>query len=216
MRNLYLTTMLLMLAAVNYGQSIEYSASLSNYTIRTSLYFHNEKLEEYKSYTSLINMGLGYYFPLYTPTSEFAIGANGTIQAGVRIASNMYSEIFADFGLPVTAVIRYGAGSTREAILPVGIGLGAGYRLNAMLLPEGDPMGLNSDSEFGIYLRPYFFGEIVFDYQKRNKDFFDNFKIQYAIQPVYKKLFYGSGQEKDKDKRMYYYNLSLIKFLPID
>ncbi len=200
------------------GQSKELSMSLSSYNVDIALQTDagSTEVTEWRDVAKLFNGGLGYYIPIYTPHSEVGIGVNAAVTLGASYQSTSSHAIYADLGLPVTATFRYGAGSTREAYSPVGIGLGAGYRLNGVLVPDGDPFYIQEDPVVLTMFKPYLFVELVLDYQKRDRSFFDNFKIQFAIQPSHTKTGYSPDMESDISGKMSYYSISFIKFNALD
>lgn len=172
------------------------------------------QLYESKDLNNFFNASWGYYVPLYSPNPNVGFGFNAFLYGGFRIYSTGNNAILADVGLPVTASFRLGAGSTRDAYFPVGVGFGAGYKLNTWIV-DRNPFERH-DATFVTFCRPYIFTELVFDYQKRNNSFFDNFKIQLAIQPKCSKTVYDSESRENINYKMSYYNLSFIKFLSID
>jgi hypothetical protein len=211
---------LLLLVTITIGlsaQSRELSILLSSYRMEIT----NQKYIDQADYiparlvNSLYGAGFGYYIPVFTPAPNFGIGINASVNIGKSYHSTSSNEIIVDLGLPVTAAFRYGAGSTREAYSPFGIGIGGGCKLNAALV-DGDPFYLEEDPIVLTTLKPFMFVEIVLDYQKRNRNFFDNFKIQFAIQPPITKSGYSNSQEANIISKMTYYNISFIKFNALD
>lgn len=219
MKRTLLFCLLVFVTAGVSGQSRELSLSFSNYRIERSEYEMvngSNELWNTEEVSRLCNLGYGYYIPVFSPDPNIGIGVNASIHGGLRWSSNAFHEIFGDFGLPVTATVRYGAGSTREAYSPVGIGLGAGYKLNAMLVPSGDPFYVKEDPFVLTFFRPYLFAEFVLDYQKRDRSFFDNFKIQFAFQPAYNQTSHDQISGEESISKMYYYSISFIKFNALD
>lgn len=219
MKKTLLFCLLVFIAAGVTGQSRELSLSFSNYRVERSEYEMvngNKELWNSESVNQLCNFSFGYYFPVYCPHPNIGMGVNASIHWGICYSSNASHDVFSDLGLPVTVALRYGAGSTREAYSPVGIALGAGYKLNAMVVPSGDPFFIKEDPFLLSFFRPYLFAELVFDYQKRDRSFFDNFKIQFAFQPVKNQSGYSSALGTDINSKMYYYSISLIKFYTLD
>lgn len=219
MKRLFLSSLILIIVLNANGQSRELSISSSTYRIEVSKYYYDggsEELYTWEDVSSLFNMGMGYYIPVFTPEANLGIGVNATFTGGLRYHSNSDNEIYGDFGLPVTAVFRMGAGSTRDAYNPVGIGLGAGCRVNAVLAPWGDPFYIESGITSRVLFNPYLFAELVLDYKKRGRSLFDNFKIQFAFQPS--SIFSGidSYTGKEVKSTMRYYTISLIKFNALD
>ncbi|HLO89704.1 MAG TPA: hypothetical protein VK172_00940 [Lentimicrobium sp.] len=220
MKNLALLTLLVALSIGASGQSKEISVSLSHYKMEISQYYlyqgGSKELSVFEEVNNLCNIGLGYYFPVYTPQPNLGIGINASLNGGLRYHTTSFHEIFGDAGLPVTASFRYGAGSTREATSPVGVGIGAGYRLNAMILPSGDPFYIQEDPVAIVLFRPYLYAEFVLDYLRRDKSFFDNFKIQFAYQPSLTRTAASNGTAEDITSKMSYFSISFIKFSTLD
>lgn len=219
MRNFILLFLLVILTNGVSSQSRETSLALSNYRVERSEYAivnGSKELWNTEATNNLLNAGLGYYIPVLMPNPNIGIGINASATVGILIYSTATHSISGDIALPVTASFRLGAGSTREATSPIGIGLGAGYRLNGLIVQGGDPFFIQEDPKVIVLCRPYLFAELVFDYQKRDKSFFDNFKIQFAFQPTYTKKTYDTGMREDKYAKMYYYSVSFIKFTTID
>lgn len=202
------------------GQSKEISVSFSTYKMEVSQYYlmqgGDKQHSVHEDISNLINIGLGYYIPVYTPQPNFGIGINASLIGGMRYSTTAFHEIFGDLGMPVTATFRYGAGSTREAYSPVGVGIGAGYRLNAIIVPSGDPFYIEVDPVAIVHFKPYLFVELVLDYLKRDKSFFDNFKIQFAYQPPFTKTAFDSEMSEDINSKMSYFSISFIKFNALD
>lgn len=219
MKNLLLSLLMLLFVTGAIGQSREVSLSLSAYQIETSRYYIGDlgtKLDESTAINNLFNIGLGYYIPLFEPAPNIGAGINAGGTFGIRFASDAAHEVFGELAAPVVGMLRFGAGSTREAYFPLGIGLGAGCRLAGVVCGSGDPFYEKEDPVIRVMFAPYLVGELVLDYQKRGTSFFDNFKIQYAIQPVQKKVFYDPEVGEDINNWIYFANITFIKFLPID
>jgi len=219
MKKTLLFCLLVFITAGVFGQSRELSVAFSNYRIERSEYEMvngTKELRNSEAVSRLFNLSYGYYIPVYCPHPNIGIGVNASIYWGIRYSSDAHHDVFADVGLPVAVALRYGAGSTREAYSPVGVGLGAGYKLNAMVVPLGDPFFVKEDPFILSFFRPCLFAELVFDYQKRDRSFFDNFKIQFAFQPVMNQSNYSSALGEDIDSKMYYYSISFIKFNTLD
>ena len=200
------------------GQSKELSLSFSTYRVDFATQTEAGLIEhpDWRDVSNLCNLGIGYYIPVFSPQPNLGIGINATVIGGLRWQSTSNHEIYGDLGLPVTATFRYGAGSTREAYSPIGVGLGLGYRLNAAVVPDGDPFYIQEDPVVLTMFKPYLFVELVLDYQKRDRSFFDNFKIQFAIQPSHTKSGYSPGMEAEISGKMSYYSISFIKFNALD
>jgi hypothetical protein len=193
-------------------QSFEKSLSFSNYHIKgRNIYRVDYDIDEL-----LMNFAWGANFSVYSPHKDVTFGINTTCQAGFLFSSstsNSPNKISADFGLPVAATIRYGAGANKNTLLPVGIGLGFGTRINAVIA-EGDVFMTKNDRHIYTTIKPYVFLEIIFDYQKRNKSFYDNFKLQFAFSPKVTKENYEPEAQENITCITTYYNISFIKFKP--
>lgn len=218
MKNFMVLCLLTVITIGASGQSKELSVSFSTYRVdlSTPSDVGSNEFSDWRDVSSLCNMGLGYYIPVFSPQPNLGIGVNATIIGGLRYLSTSNHEIWGDLGLPVTATFRYGAGSTREAYNPIGVGLGLGYRLNAAVVPDGDPFYIQEDPVVLTMFKPYLFVELVLDYQKRDRSFFDNFKIQFAIQPSHTKTGYSPDMEANIAGKMSYYSISFIKFNALD
>lgn len=218
MKNFLLLVLLINATISASSQSQERSFAVSNYRVNISEYrfIHGTpELTEYEQGCTLLNLGFGYFYPVYKLDPNVGMGINGTLQGGIRFIPNGDNNITADFGLPVTAALRVGSGSTNEAYWPVGIGLGAGLRLSSLIFMDGELYFGKPDRHAELFCRPYFYSELVFDFQKRHKSFFDNFKIQLAVQPRYRKRTFDSqGLQITTD--MYTYFISFIKFNTLD
>lgn len=217
----YITFFVLMFIAVHlFGQSREISLFISSYKV-SGIFFtgvdkYNYDKGIYEINSKLFGCSLGYYIPFIHPSDNISLGVNVSGQVAKTFStssSNAMESIIADFSLPVTGTLRFGAGSGKNSTFPVGIGLGYGYRLNSMLV-DGDIFKTNKDVLFQSIFRPYGFVEIVFDFHKRNRNFFENFKIQFAFQPKLEQNFFNKRYEDEQHSALEYFSVSFIKFRP--
>ena len=217
MKKNYLLLLCTLLTSQLFGQYFEVINSFSSYKI-TGTYFvdvdqnyYNEY--SYTQYNRMFNSGVGYYQPVYSPTKNLTFGLNVIGQFGFMYHAfgDGDSKLMFDFSLPVTGTIKLGAGSNKYATWPVGIGIGYGYRLNSLMV-DGDIFRRDEDKLFYSFIRPYTYVEISFDFQRRHKSFFDDCKIQVAIQPALKSVVYDAKFDDYKSNKMEYISFSFIKF----
>lgn len=163
----------------------------------------------------LFELGLGFSIPIYSPSKNVTFGVNTNAFLGKMVMNEgRTGGVQYDFCLPVTATLRFGAGSNRRATAPVGLGLGIGYKLNTLVADRDVFYELGEEEKLVYnYIVPYAFAEIVFDYRKR-ESFFDNFKIQVAVQPMISTNSYSEAVNEEYGYNMSYMSISIIKFNP--
>lgn len=217
MKKLYFMSFLLIYLSNAYSQSREVSVSHSSYKL-SGTYFLIPDIFTYEeiNYTSnynLLDINFGYYFPIISPTNNMSLGLNATGQLGFlyNAKGDVSDKVKFDFGLPVTVNFKIGAGSNKLATIPVGLGLGFGYRPN-LLIADGNLFKNNKDEIFYSFFRPYITFEIAFDFQKGNRGIFDNLKIQFAFQPALKHNYFDYDAVQPYDNTLEYFSISIIKF----
>jgi len=217
MRKIFTATLFVLCSFNLYCQIFEQSITVNRYTIiGTGITEDAKKAKtiQLENTSYLFQYGLGFSFPVYSPSENVTLGINANAYLGKMLMSAGSSgEVAYDFCLPITATFRFGAGSNRQAIAPVGLGLGIGCILNTLVADSDVFYEPGGDKFIYNYVVPYAFAEIVFDYRKR-KSFFDNFKIQIAVQPMISTNSYSELAEEEYGYDMSYMSISIIKFNP--